>query len=465
MMELIKKLIPEKLKYRVILLIIIISLVIILINIAVNAIYHSRYVRRHIDKELNSELIIVSKSISKAYLNGELEELRLILRSIAAVSVFISDIYFLDQDSRLILNIKSRKDFSVPIINDESPQNITKGFSLLQFPILLKKDFKFHLVVEIDDNRIREDVFNHIARIALVSTLVGLLGIALAFWFVVYVTRPIEILSISLDGIDLNRLDRIPQINPALPLEIKQLHASVISLSSRLIAALNQINAKERDLSHSEKLAAIGTFAAGLAHEMKNPIMTIQMLLKTLERDLDLEKHGKDIEILIKESMILEKRVMDFFEFIKPLKINFGNYLIGEILRELENYIQYGMKSIDLEIELDLSQVLYTDKDKLEQVLINLIKNSLEAGADRVSVKGKPEKDHYQLTLSDNGPGFKTHDLNKPFTPFYTTKSSGTGLGLSICRLILQSMAGDISIQNGVGVGAKFIITLPTNKL
>ncbi len=235
-----------------------------------------------------------------------------------------------------------------------------------------------------------------------------------------------------------------------------------------------------QQLLQSEKLAVMGQLAAGVAHEVNNPIngiiTYIHLLLKKLdENDVDPETWKKNLRLVERETVRIGRLVKNLLNFSRKtepeLKSVSMTKLINETLPILED--QFLIKNINIVKKYD-DRIPYilADFSQLQQVVINLILNAVQAvdsqGTIEISltaVGAKGSECFVRLDITDNGKGIPPEDLDKLFDPFYTTKTGdtgGVGLGLSIARQIIKAHHGRISITSDVGKGTNVSVRLPT---
>ena len=230
----------------------------------------------------------------------------------------------------------------------------------------------------------------------------------------------------------------------------------------------NLRDARER-LIHGERLAAIGEMAANLAHELKNPLITIGgfagRLLKSLPGE-SREHHYADT--IVNEVSRLEKLLTDILAFSRKPTICYSACELGEILRDCFNSCSTTLEDQGISLSSNIAGdhlPLLGDAHQLKQVFLNLILNACEAmpnggsinvHAERIS----PEKNAVQISISDSGNGIPPDMLPQIFNPFFTTKRHGTGLGLAIVNRILLNHNGCIKADN-TDAGALFTVTLP----
>ena len=228
----------------------------------------------------------------------------------------------------------------------------------------------------------------------------------------------------------------------------------------------------EEELSRSKKLAAVGTLAAGVAHEIGNPLASISSLAETIERKSDDAYIKEEVKVMASHIERISKIVRDLVDFSRPANYEFRMVQINDVVRDTVRLCKYDKKleGIDVVTELyeGLSEVR-TVKEKLVQIFMNLIWNAADAvnnknGKGSITIKtGIDNGKGFKITFSDNGIGMSGEEMSKIFEPFYSTKSSGkgTGLGLFVSYGIIKNLGGSIEAESEKGIGTKFTVTLP----
>ncbi|MBI5848820.1 MAG: GHKL domain-containing protein [Nitrospirae bacterium] len=231
----------------------------------------------------------------------------------------------------------------------------------------------------------------------------------------------------------------------------------------------DQLGQREKELLQSKKLAAIGTLASGVAHELNNPLNNIytsaQRLLKKTGDDSP-EYIRKGLNDIFGQTMRVKGIVGDLLEFARGREPHIMaaelRSLIDSAYRHLEN--TRDLNGITLSIRMIPQEiVLYVDTELFEQVLINLLSNAVDAmsGQGELSLAANEEDSRISIRISDTGSGMARETIDKIFEPFFTTKDKGTGLGLAIVFNIIQKHHGEITVESEEGKGTTFIITLP----
>ncbi|WP_281887955.1 ATP-binding protein [Paenibacillus sp. YYML68] len=222
---------------------------------------------------------------------------------------------------------------------------------------------------------------------------------------------------------------------------------------------------REEHMLRSEKLRVVGELASGMAHEIRNPLTTIKGFIQLSKA----ERYNIEpwYELIMDEINRMSMLTAEFLQFSRPhitsYKVHSLRSCVQRVISLLESEAtRLGHK---LDFQPDRYELLMRmDQDKMLQLLLNLVKNALEAMEEQgtVDIKLYPVDRHAVIEIMDDGKGIPEGELDKIFIPFYTTKDSGTGLGLSICHKIVQDHEGTIEVESLVGLGTKFTITLPT---
>lgn len=217
-----------------------------------------------------------------------------------------------------------------------------------------------------------------------------------------------------------------------------------------------------------ERFAVIGELASVLAHEIRNPLGSIKGFAQYIkERNPDVSEGYLDI--IISESERLETLTDDLLVYARPVEIKKEEFIVSELLYETVKSIQVPEIKINISSDNDIK--IKTDRDKLKQILLNIIKNSLDsieslqneerALAGVIDIKTERIKDNLVLSISDNGCGMSRETILKAFIPFFTTKTKGTGLGLAIVDKLIKAIGGKIEIKSELLKGTVFKLILP----
>ncbi len=225
----------------------------------------------------------------------------------------------------------------------------------------------------------------------------------------------------------------------------------------------------EQQLVRSQRMESIGTLAAGIAHEVGNPLTAISSLVQVIERTTGDEFAKEKLALINNQVTRITKIIRNLVDFSRPSVNIVKGTDVNKVIHDALNIVQYGRRVKNIEFKLEMSEQLpaiNSVSDQLVQVLINLLINAID------SLDGKPgtitlrsyEKDNaVSIEVRDNGKGIKEEDREKIFEPFFTTKEigKGTGLGLWVSYGIIKRFGGDIAVESAEGKGSRFTITFP----
>ncbi|MBU2647370.1 PAS domain-containing sensor histidine kinase [bacterium] len=235
-----------------------------------------------------------------------------------------------------------------------------------------------------------------------------------------------------------------------------------------LFKDLSQVKALQKEIVRSQRLASIGRLAAGVAHEIRNPLSSIKGFATYFkERYPDVAQDQKIARIMIEEVERLNRVVGQLLELARPVVINPVpsdlNLLISDSLKLIEQSAA-ERKVIISHPETPLG-IFTLDNDKIRQVLLNLYLNALDAMPDggtlEIRLDLKPEPGWLNISVMDSGVGIAPENLTKIYDPYYTTKQSGTGLGLAVVHNIVEAHGGKMMVDSQPGNGSVFTISLP----
>ena len=242
-----------------------------------------------------------------------------------------------------------------------------------------------------------------------------------------------------------------------------------------LIAPLQERLLEAQDLAERrEKLASLGVLAAGVAHEIRNPLTAIRARVFTLQRRMGPAGEGRgDVGVIDREIDRLERIVSDFLLFARPLDPVRVVRSAAELLREAQAFLQPALEAqgVRLEVESGPDLLVELDPAQMKQVLINLVRNGAEATGPggRVTLRARADtrtlggasRPVVVLEVEDNGRGMPPEVQKRLFDPFFSTKEAGTGLGLSIASRIVERHGGALHYRTQPGRGTTFGIVLP----
>ncbi len=247
-------------------------------------------------------------------------------------------------------------------------------------------------------------------------------------------------------------------------------------LIDKLDNAYKDLSSTQEQLRSAEKLASIGELAAGVAHEINNPLGTILLYSSMLKEDLANKVYNSqqvdDLKLMIEETKRCKNIVANLLNFARQNKLKITRTNICRLLEDIIKSVKINPNYKDIIFEKDdnLNECfIEADEDQIRQVFINIINNSCESMLESKSKVLKlilnNDYEKLNISISDTGCGIPRENYGKIFTPFFTTKKmgKGTGLGLAISYGIIKMHRGDITFQSETGAGTSFKVTLPKN--
>ncbi|MFO8043457.1 MAG: ATP-binding protein [Alkalispirochaeta sp.] len=235
---------------------------------------------------------------------------------------------------------------------------------------------------------------------------------------------------------------------------------------------ISEKRGREARLRRAESLASLTTLAAGVAHEIKNPLGSIgihNQLIQKLVAQLDseeAERINSYLTVIDEEIERLNRIVVDFLFAVRPMDTKLEDGDLNALVSDLLGFVQYELEQAGIEVVRDLDEdlpQLKLDPKYFKQAMMNLVKNAISAMPDggmlRVSTQSRG--DQVLLRISDNGAGMSPEVRDKIFEPYFTTKDFGSGIGLTLVYKVVKEHMGDISVISKEGHGTTFTITLP----
>jgi two-component system sensor histidine kinase HydH len=318
-----------------------------------------------------------------------------------------------------------------------------------------------------DSTRHHEQVLRNLAwGLAVTGGLGGVAGVVLGFGVAQGVARSIRRLRVQIR-------DAAGKLGPDLPEivltevgDFQGLHAEIGRLTERIEQVVGTLHRREREVLRAEQMAAVGQLAAGVAHEIRNPLTAIKMLVQT-----GMEEGGTlpadDLRVIEAEVRRMERLLQMFLDFARPPKAERRRTDLGPLLESVVGLIRGRAEKqrVAVRVELPAAGVTVTaDPEQLRQVFVNLSLNALDAmptGGTLTLTARHLSTSQTQIEVSDTGPGIAKAVLPRLFEPFVSTKDTGLGLGLVISQRIVEDHGGTIAAVNRVSSGASFFVSLP----
>ncbi|MGA2192093.1 MAG: ATP-binding protein [Nitrospirota bacterium] len=274
--------------------------------------------------------------------------------------------------------------------------------------------------------------------------------------------------------VEVERKDEIGELGRSfnlMALSLREHRKSLEEANLSLLSANEELKLLQKELIRSERMAAVGELAAGLSHEIDNPIGVILGFAELLLEDMREDDPGReDLMRILDESKRCKRIVRGLLDFSRPPVLGVVPTSVADVLRRTVESAkaQRLFKKVDISLDLpDGAPEVMADPDRIKQVFMNLMLNAAQAMPDggeiAVHMEHDAPGDAVKVSFEDTGPGIDPENLGKIFDPFFTTKrpGEGTGLGLAICVRLMEEHGGKVEAGSEPGKGSTFIVTLP----
>ncbi len=237
-------------------------------------------------------------------------------------------------------------------------------------------------------------------------------------------------------------------------------------LERRVEERTNALRASQARVIQQEKMAAFGLLAAGIAHEVGNPLAALSSLVQMLQRRDPDPYTSEKLDLAGRQLRRIERTIRELVDFSRPASPEPSRTRVADVVEEALGIAKYyqrtKQRSITTDVPSDLPLVV-VQRDYLIQVVLNLVLNAIDATEDqgRIDVEARVDDDWLALSVEDDGRGISLADRCRIFQPFFTTKPHGTGLGLFVSRQILEDVSGQLTYRTEPGRGSTFIVRLP----
>jgi two-component system sensor histidine kinase HydH len=234
-----------------------------------------------------------------------------------------------------------------------------------------------------------------------------------------------------------------------------------------LIRDVTAIRQMENEVTKSRHLNSIGSLAAGVAHEIRNPLSSIKGFAVYFKERLSGNKEDEETaDIMIAETERLNRVISQLIEFARPLELKKEKVQFVELVQHTIKLIAADAQKNKISVDIDAAAEMPTvevDPDKIKQVLLNIFLNSLAAlkNGGKLTIEIEQRVDNLAVIISDNGTGIKKLDLLRIYDPYFTSKTAGTGLGLAVVQKIMEAHSGKINVESTAGQGTKVYLHFP----
>src|SRR5919108_2780581 len=323
---------------------------------------------------------------------------------------------------------------------------------------------------------INEEMATVTFRAVGVSSAIFVIGLLVIFVITFRMIKPIERLTVAAKRIEEGDLHYRVAINRDD--EIGSLAMAFDQMAERLLQRERELKQSQDTLRRADRLSSLGLLTAGLAHEIRNPLVAIRTFTQLLpERYDDAEFREGFQGLALKEVDRICGLINDLQSFARPSRPNVAEESINDVVDGIARILETEAKEKSVEIKKDFAENLpkvWIDREQMKQVFMNLILNAIQAmrqgGAIYISTRphskneaGQPGR-YVQIEIRDTGVGIPEENLDHIFDPFFTSKDEGSGLGLSISHQIVQEHGGYVTVESKIGTGTSFFINLPIGR-
>lgn len=302
------------------------------------------------------------------------------------------------------------------------------------------------------------------------ASAIFVVGLGILFVITMRMTSPIEKLIVAAKQIEAGDLQHRVSIHRDD--EIGSLGAAFNQMTEKLMHREAELKQSQSIIRRADRLSSLGMLTAGLAHEIRNPLVAIRTFTQLLpERYQDQEFRDGFKNLVLKEVDRICGLVNDLLNFARPSAPNVSVQDVNEIVESIARILETEAKDKDVDIGLHLTPALpkiFIDKEQIKQVCMNLILNAIQSieGAGTVEIRTRLFADNgserfAEIEVRDTGVGIPEKDIENIFNPFFTTKKDGSGLGLSISHQIIKEHGGYMVVESQVGRGTSFFVRLP----
>ncbi|HUI69197.1 MAG TPA: cache domain-containing protein [Spirochaetia bacterium] len=329
-------------------------------------------------------------------------------------------------------------------------------------------------------------------RTLLVFLGITMLGVALGSWFAITIarriSRPIRAMAVAaqrvaegdytqtVEAAEHDEIGHLAECFNKMTHELtratQQLREWAENLESKVDQRTAELKAMQGHLIQTEKLAAIGKLAAGVAHEINNPLTGVLTNSSLLLEDIPQgDPMREELQVIVDETLRCRKIVKGLLDFARQTKPQKQIVDLNSVVEDVLNFVRNQASFRDIAIEADLQAGLpavMADRDQMRQVVLNIVLNAAEAmpkgGSIRIFSHNDQATRQIEVTIADSGPGIPDEIKGKLFEPFFTTKKSGTGLGLAIAYGIMERHKGTIKVESQRGKGTTISLHIPTDQ-
>ncbi|VTS03079.1 sensor histidine kinase [Tuwongella immobilis] len=327
-------------------------------------------------------------------------------------------------------------------------------------------------IENLNDFRIKQTVAEHEHFLSQLAWGMGVVGILVAISGVVLGFGVARLFAKSMRKLHIHIQDTAGKLGPAGPsIEISDemdfvgLHEELELLSQRIESMVQELKAREQEILRSEQLAAVGQLAAGVGHELRNPLTSIKILIQAGMEETPPQITIEDLQIIEAEVRRMERSLQSFLDFTRPPRLERRTVLLSKILNDVIALVRGRAEQQKVQIFVSVPEYLSLNADpvQLQQVFVNIVLNALDVMplGGILQLTAHQRNRMIDIKFHDSGPGISSEMIQRLFMPFASSKETGLGLGLVISRRIVEDHGGSITAANDISGGAVFVVQIP----
>ncbi len=275
-------------------------------------------------------------------------------------------------------------------------------------------------------------------------------------------------ISVGLNDVAGELSHELGQLEVSTEVDLPEIQKQLDIVAARIREVVNELQQARQDAMRSERLAAVGGLAAGVAHELRNPLTSVKLLIQTAQHRSGQSISPRTLAVVLEEVSRMETTIQGMLDFARPPTLSRTRHDLRETVQRAMNLIEGRARQSEVSLRrefCDAPLIIDGDPEQLHQVCVNLLINAIEASPTGAIIEVIAEEaasgDWAQVTFADNGEGIPTEIMPRLFEPFVTTKERGTGLGLAVTRRIVSDHGGKLIADNRPEGGARFCLEIP----
>jgi signal transduction histidine kinase len=396
--------------------------------------------------------------------------------------------YIFDNTGRIVGDYNADQHLLFSTFSDDQGPTIVRSKTILvaidekkqildiSKPVFLGHEKLGGIRLGFDLKPINQDIAAATLRAVGISSALFFVGLFIIFVITKRMTRPIEKLTLAAKRIETGDLQY--RVNIERDDEIGTLAVAFDQMAERLMQRERELKQSQETLRRADRLSSLGLLTAGLAHEIRNPLVAIRTFTQLLPERYDDPDFREGFQgLALKEVDRICGLINDLLSFARPSKPNVAPENVADVVDNIARILETQAKEKNIAIVRNFGPDLpkaWIDREQMKQVFMNLILNAIQAmkGAGTITLISRavhkngtgPAGDFVQIEVTDTGVGIPAENLQHIFDPFFTSKDEGSGLGLAVSHQIVQEHGGFVTVESTVGTGTSFFVHLPVGQ-